>query len=147
MPEIAPTNAVTRLYEGLDGQDWVARHGAAFVAIHAEDVVVEARSHAGERYRVDGRDAAMQEARSLSDVGVRHVTMEPLDVRGDRLALIRWLNWSDDNHHGGGPANVDQVGVVEINPGGKVQRVVIFDAEDIELARAELDARAAELRA
>jgi hypothetical protein len=48
-----------------------------------------------------------------------------------------------DTGHGGGVAAVDQVGVVEINGDNKVQRVVTCDAGDIDLARAELDARAA----
>lgn len=140
-----PVNAVTLLYEVAQGRDWADHTFDDFAAIHAEDVVVEARTHAGERYRVEGRDAAMTEARSLSDVGLVHITMEPLDVRGDRLALIRWFNWSDDTDHGGGPANVDQVGVAELNDDGLVQHVVIFDAEDLDLARAELEARASAL--
>ena len=139
------TNAVTRLYACAQGRDWVETSFDAFADIHAADVVVEARTHAGQRYEVRGRDEAMREARSLSDVGLRHVTMEPLEVRGDRLALIRWLNWSDDTDLGGGPANVDQVGVAELDEVGKVRRVVIFDMEDLELARAEPDARAATL--
>jgi len=135
-------NAVTRLYQPLQGHDWVTRHWEEFVSVHAEDVVVEARTPAGLRYRVQGRDAVLAEARSLSEVGLHHLTMEPLDVRGDRLALIRWVNWEAETEHGGGPASVEQVVVVEADDGGRVSVVVIFDPGAEDLARAELEARA-----
>jgi hypothetical protein len=140
-------NAVTRLYETAQGRDWVLQHWDAFVSIHAVDVVVEARSAAGERYRVQGRDATMAEARSLSDVGLHHLTMEPIAVRGDRLALIRWVNWANTTEHGGGPATVEQIAVAETDADGKVAMVVIFEPEDIELALAELETRAEALGA
>lgn len=140
-------NAVTRLYRQSQGRDWVSHQWDRFVSIHAEDVVVEARTPVGERYRVQGRDAAMAEARSLSDVGLRHLTMEPVAVRGDRLALIRWENWADETEHGGGPATVEQIVVVETDTDGRVTMVVIFEADDVELAMAELEARAETLAA
>jgi hypothetical protein len=142
MPQNAPRNAVTRLYEPAQGRDWVAHHWHAFVAIHADDVVVEARTTAGQRYRVQGREAATTEARSLSDVGLHHLTMEPLAVHGERLALIRWVNWADETEHGGGPASVEQVVVVEANADGRVASVVIFEPDDAALAEAEFARRA-----
>ena len=140
MTDAVPRNAVTRLYEAPQGRDWVAQHWDEFVDIHAEDVVVEARNSAGQRYVVSGRDAAVAEARSLSDVGLRHLTMEPLAVRGDHLAAIRWTNWVEETDVGGGAAAVDQFGVVTTNSDGKVCSVTIF--EDAASALAELDARA-----
>lgn len=141
MSDFAPANAVTRLYEGAQGRDWVAGHWEEFVAIHASDVIVEARTAAGQRYQVQGRDAAVAEARSLSEVGLRHLTMEPLAVHGDRLALIRWVNWADETEHGGGPASVEQVVVVEADADGDVASVVIFEPDDAELAWAEFERR------
>jgi hypothetical protein len=138
----APSNAVTRLYGPAQGRDWVTRHWDEFVAIHALDVVVEARTAVGQRYRVRGRDAAVSEARSLSDVGLKHLTMEPLSVHGDRLALIRWVNWTDETEHGGGPASVEQVVVVEADADGRVAEVLIFEPDDAALAEAEFARRA-----
>ena len=138
MPE-APENSVTRLYSGLDGRDWVAQHWDEFVGVHAEEVVVEARTDAGMRYRVLGRDEAVAEARSLSDVGLRHLRMEPLAVRGDHLAAIRWVNWADETDHGGGLATVDQYCVVATDHEDRVCLVLIF--EDEASAVAELDRR------
>jgi hypothetical protein len=143
MSELAPSNAVTRLYETAQGRDWVLHQWDEFVAIHAPDVVVEARSGAGQRYEVRGRDAAVSEARSLSDVGLRHLAMEPLAVHGERLALIRWVNWTDETDYGGGPASVEQVVVVEADGDGKVAQVVIFEPDDAALAEAEFARRAA----
>jgi hypothetical protein len=121
----------------------VSQRWHEFVAIHAENVLVEARTGAGQRYQVRGRDAVVAEARSLSDVGLRHLTMEPLAVHGDRLALIRWVNWTDETEHGGGPASLEQIAVVETDVRGKVAVVVIFEPDGLDLATAELAARAA----
>ena len=140
--DASPSNEVTRLYEPAQGRDWVANHWDDFVAIHAEDVVVESRSREGQRYLAIGIDNAMAEARSLTDVGLPHITMEPLAVRGDRLALIRWVNWADETEHGGGPATVEEIGLVEANGDGKVCVVTIFDPDDMDLALTELESRA-----
>jgi len=136
----AVENAVTRLYQHVQGDDWVARHWDDFVAIHAPDVVVESRTAGATVYRVRGREQAVAEARSLSDMGLTSVTTEPLAVRGERLAMIRWVNYADETPDGGGPAMVEQVGVVEANEDGQVASVTIFPTA--ELARAELDRRA-----
>jgi hypothetical protein len=132
-----PENAVTRLYEPLQGRDWVTHHWDDFAAIHSSEVVVEARSGAGQRYVALGRENALAEARSLTDVGLPHIRMEPLAVRGDHLALIRWVNWTDETEHGGGPAAVVEVGVVETDDDGKVCSVTIFDDEEGGLAELE----------
>ncbi len=134
-------NAVTRLYEGVGGPDWVAHNWDGFVAVHADDVVVEARTKEGLRYQVTGRDAAMAEARSLSDVGLRDLTMQPLAVRGRHLALIRWVNTGDHADHGGGPADVEQLAVTQVDASGHVEMVVIFEPDDIHAAMVELGAR------
>ena len=139
----APSNEITRLYAMAQGRDWVSRHWDEFVAIHAEGVVVEARTEAGQRYQVRGRDQVVAEARSMSDVGLRHITMEPLAVHGERVALIRWVSWTDETDYGGGPASVEQVVVVEGDDDGKVASVVIFEATHTALAWAEFEARAA----
>ena len=120
----------------------MAQHWEEFVDIHADDVVVEARSRAGQRYVAIGLENAMAEARSLTDVGLPHMRMEPLAVRGDRLALIRWVNWADETDHGGGQATVEEIGVIETNAHGKVCIVTIFDPNDVDLALAELESRA-----
>lgn len=140
--DAAPSNDVTRLYERPQGRNWVANHWDDFVAIHADDVVVESRSDAGQRYVAIGLENAMAEARSLTDVGLPHIRMEPLAVRGDRVALIKWVNWTDETDHGGGPATVEEIAVVEANDHGRVCVVTIFGPEDIDLALAELEDRA-----
>ena len=127
-------NAVTRLYEVAQGRDWIAHHWEDFVAIHAPDVVVESRSSAGQRYIALGLENALAEARSLTDVGLPHITMEPIAVRGDHAAVIRWINWCDETEQGGGPATVDEVAVVEANDDGKVWRVTMYDSTEAALA-------------
>jgi hypothetical protein len=68
--------------------------------------------------------------------------MEPLAVHGDRLALIRWVNWADETELGGGPASVEQVVVVEADDDGKVASVLIFEPDDTAVAEAEFIRRA-----
>ena len=130
---------MTRLYATISGDDWWERHGADFVAIHAEDVVVEARTAAGERYRVVGRDAAMEEARSLYDVGLHGVTVTPVEVRGDDLALILFTNYAEETGHGGGAAVVEQLCVCRANTDGLISLVVIYEDTDMALAVRHLD--------
>ena len=134
-----PENAVTLLYADLEGDDWVDRHWERFVARHAEDVVVESRSSEGERYRMVGRDETTQEAKSLYDVGLRRLTVTPIAVRGDQLALIRFTNFAESTEDGGGPAVVEQVCVCQTNAQGLISLVVIFEDADMELALRELD--------
>jgi class 3 adenylate cyclase/ketosteroid isomerase-like protein len=137
---VAVENAVTRLYAGLDGERWVERHLDQFVAIHDPDVVVEARSTAGERYRTEGRDLSMAEAGSLYEVGLTRLTAEALAVRGERLALMRFVNTRQESEHGG-PADVEQICVTETNEAGLLSRIVIFEPQDLTEAFRELDER------
>ncbi len=87
----------------------------------------------------------MAEARSLYDVGLTHMTVEPLEVRGERVALVRFLNTGGHAEHGGGTADVEQLAVCEANDAGLVSRVVIFEPHDHSSAITELDARSVAL--
>jgi ketosteroid isomerase-like protein len=136
-------NALTRRVVAIGGPRWIDRNWDAFVANHAEDVVVEARTSAGERYRFVGLEDSMREARSLYEMGLTFLGVEPLAVRGDRLALIHFLNRAESTEHGGGQADISQFALMEANHAGLISHVVIFD--DIRPAVAELTTRHAAL--
>ncbi|MEL7158148.1 MAG: hypothetical protein AAFN30_16335, partial [Actinomycetota bacterium] len=80
-----------------------------------------------------GRDAMLEMTHSVLATGFRYIEPVAVDRRGDRLALVR---------SGMATAAGDRVvllGVCRTDSGGRLDRLVFFDEDDLASARAELD--------
>jgi hypothetical protein len=69
-----------------------------------------------------------------------HFERSLLATRGDRLALVRQSCRFQDG--AAGPAESTAVVILEVAEDGRVLRDISFDSDDLDAARAELDARA-----
>ena len=116
---------------------FAARDWDAYAEILSDDVCIDDRRHvvnAGVRH---GRDAEIANVRALADIGVRSATSTVIAVRGGRLFLGRlcvWGGWSDSEAS-------ETLCVLEINAENQIVARVLFDADDIDAAFTEFDAR------
>ena len=84
-----------------------------------------------------GRDAAIEDLRVAADIGLAaNITSDIFATRGDRLILTRF-GVSSRAHS----ATQDVLQVVEHNAEEQIAAAVVFDADDIDAAFEELDAR------
>jgi DNA-binding SARP family transcriptional activator len=86
-----------------------------------------------------GRAAEIENLKVMADVGVVNMRSTTIATRGERLALRR-LRFSDENQV---PESflVELLGIVEIDTANQLSTHVVFDADDIDAALEELDAR------
>ncbi len=116
---------------------FAARDWDAYAEILSDDVCIEDRRHvvnAGVRH---GREAEIANVRALAAIGVRSATSTVIAVRGGRLFLGRllvWGGWSDSEAS-------ETLCVLEINAENQIVARVLFDADDVDAAFTELDAR------
>ncbi|MGH7788431.1 MAG: nuclear transport factor 2 family protein, partial [Candidatus Binatia bacterium] len=140
-PSAAPpqlfANAATGFNQRL-GHAWAARDWGAVSALHASTVHMEDRRRLMQM-RVTADDA-MTQLRVLFDVPGSRFVITPLATRGERLALSRLL-FEGNVDAGGGPLAIDYLALDEVDAAGRSSQVVLFDADDLAAAYAELDAR------
>lgn len=86
-----------------------------------------------------GRDAGIANMRAVADLGIANVELAAVATRGERLVLVRSI-FSFRDHDSEAFRN-EQLDVGEINADGRLVANVSFDADDIDGAFAELDAR------
>ena len=113
---------------------FAARDWDAYAEILSDDVCIDDRRHvvnAGVRH---GRDAEIASQRAVADVGVTHFTSTVIAIRGGRLALGRYSVFD-------GWSGSQVLCVSEINAENQIVARVAFDADDIDAAFDELDAR------
>ena len=109
----------------------------AYAEILSDDVCIDDHRHvvnAGVRH---GRDAEIANVRALADIGIRSATSTVIAVRGGRLFLGRFGvlgGWSQSEAS-------ETLSVLEINAENQIVARVLFDADDIDAAFKELDAR------
>lgn len=131
--ENAAIRAERRLFDHSGAGDW-----ATIAEILGPDSFVEDRRRVVNVGFWDGRDAVMANMRALAE-GLAQVALSVIATRGDRLALARIRSFNPDSRHGG--FAVEMLGIVEIDTGGRIAAHIFFDAEDIDSAFEELDAR------
>ncbi len=85
------------------------------------------------------RDRCVEFTRQLGDMRSARLESEVLATRGDRLALLRFRVEVADGEIG--PSELESLNLLEMNESGEVATWVRFDAEDLDAAYAELDAR------
>ncbi len=86
-----------------------------------------------------GRDALIEDLRAVTDVEITNATSDAIATRGGRLALAR-ARYSR-GHGEPDPFHVDFLQLVEIDAEDRITAFIAFDANDIDAAFGELDAR------
>nr|WP_096441155.1 BTAD domain-containing putative transcriptional regulator [Mycobacterium shigaense] len=132
--ENAATRAADRLIAHFTAQDWdaIARTFAADFSSDDRRRVVGA----GIRH---GRDLEVADLRSIAGVGITNITSTVIAIRGERLVLTYGYLSSPNQEHEA--FFTDTVTVIEIDSKEKIIGLVSFDADDVDAAFAELDAR------
>jgi class 3 adenylate cyclase/tetratricopeptide (TPR) repeat protein len=110
----------------------------AFDAMIADGSTFEDR-RAGLRTLIQGRAERRAHVEAIRRIGVTRVVPEILEVRGEHIALARV-------HVGGANSEfaAELLALVEIDERGLIMREFMFDPDDLDAARAELDALDAE---
>lgn len=131
--ENAASRAEHRLFDHSSTQDW-----AAIAEILAPDSFVDDRRRVVNVGFWDGRDAVMANMRALAE-GLAQVSLTVIATRGKRLSLARVRSFNPDSRREG--FAVELLGIAEIDTDGRIAAHVFFDADDIDAAFEELDAR------
>ncbi|ORB11177.1 BTAD domain-containing putative transcriptional regulator [Mycobacterium noviomagense] len=84
-----------------------------------------------------GRDAEITNMRSFAEIGILNIAPTAIATRAERLVLCRHCvsfgDWAEPSS--------DVTGVVQVNADNQISAHVMFDADDLEAAVAELDSR------
>lgn len=126
------TLLIQRFYPNFAVRDWKTIAEAA-----ADDYYIDDRRrtvNTGIRY---GRDAGIQELQATAEVGFSIIMSDALATRGERLVLTRVQASGPDPE----AVHNDALNVIEIDSDEKVVAAVVFDADDLDAAIVELDAR------
>jgi hypothetical protein len=102
----------------------------------ATDILTDDRRRlvgAGPRH---GRDAAIADMRVIVDVGVEDISTSVIATRGEHLTLLRTRSMDRDHE-----AVNEVLGVTETVADDRIAAQISFDADDFDVAIAELDAR------
>ena len=133
-------NAATRAL--AHGQDaWEAHDWGRFAAL-----LSPAFFHADRRTLVQlelDREQYLDSIRPFFEMTTSAPTMEVLATRGNSLVMVRAMvrTGRQDTPDLVGPSEIEFIGVIEVDGAGKNIAMVQFDADDLDAAYAELDAR------
>jgi class 3 adenylate cyclase/GNAT superfamily N-acetyltransferase/ketosteroid isomerase-like protein len=130
--ENAATRASGRVYAA-----WAARDWEAFAALYAPGYRIVDRQRLVQLE--SERDAWLASYRRIFEMGSSRLTQQVLATRGERLALIR-VGWQGTDHSIG-QSEIDWLLVVEVDDRGELAAQTVFDADALDAAYAELDAR------
>lgn len=128
-------NAASQMYERFN-RYFAERDWDALPELMARDISMDDRRHVVNAGVRRGRDAAMAETQAVADVGTPRMSSTAIAIRGDRLVLLRTRAGGRDP----GSFHTDALHIMEIAD-GCITAYVAFDADDIDAAFAELDAR------
>ncbi len=116
-----------RFIQCLVAGDW-----SGIARMYAEDIYTDDRRRVVNAGVLRGRDANLASWRAFTELSIMDLMATPLATRGERLALL----------HINSPATqTDVLAVSEVDTGNRVRAVVVFDADDLDNALAELDRR------
>lgn len=131
-------NAAIRVYERIRAcmasRDW-----SVMASLLARDISTEDRRRVVNSGLRQGRDAVLAEISAMVDIGVEHVTSQPIATRGEHLFLSRSQSWGRDRRPEA--FHTDLLEIIEINAENLIVGRVVLDVEDVDAAFDELDAR------
>ncbi|BBZ14762.1 BTAD domain-containing putative transcriptional regulator [Mycobacterium branderi] len=123
-----------RFFEYFAARDW-----DAIATTLAENVSHDDRRHVVNAGVLHGRDAQIANLRAIAEVGVANFSSTAIAIRGACLALVRTR--SSGQEQGLAAILTEEIGLVEINRDNRMTAYIAFDANDIDAAFKELDAR------
>ncbi|MFI5315625.1 MAG: nuclear transport factor 2 family protein [Myxococcota bacterium] len=130
------SNAATRTVERME-RAWAERDWPAVAAMSAPGFRMD------DRRAVVGLPLAGQDfqvnLRRMFDMPASRWLLAPMATRGESFALFH--SRLTGEARGGGPVEFEHLSLVELDPGGQYLALVVFDAEDVDGAYAELDRR------
>jgi hypothetical protein len=130
-----PTNAAVRHFQRLS--DLLSSgHAEDIRSIVSADAATDDRRR-GMRHLEVGRDAVVEGFMATARVGARHIDIEPIAVRGVRLALLR-------TRYVGSWFEIEHLTIIALDAAGDGRLAVLFDLDDMAAALAELDRLARE---
>ncbi|MEZ0350608.1 BTAD domain-containing putative transcriptional regulator [Mycobacterium sp. pR1184] len=133
-PENAASQVAERFLARFAAHDWDALAG-----LIADDFFTEDRRRLVGVAARRGREAEIASMRVVAELGGTNMTSTVVATRGTRLILtrLRYADWDQAP----GAFHTDVLDVIEIDADDRISRRIVFDADDIEGALAELDAR------
>lgn len=132
--ENAASIALALFQHCFSAQDW-----DAIAETVTPEFLIDDRRRAINSGVEHGRDAVIKLMRKTTDSGTTHVESTTVATRGTRLLLAR-ASYSG-REQGPEPFQTELLSVVEADGGGKLAAQVIFDADDVDGAFAELEKR------
>lgn len=136
-PTTELVNAAARVAEKFLAH-YAVRDWKAMAELLAEDVFSDDRRRVVNAGVRRGRDAELANWRATSEVWSTHVA-STVAIRGERLALFR--NAFTNHDKASTAYSAAAFAVVEINDNNRVAGYVVFEADELDAAIAELDAR------
>ena len=132
--ENAATGVQRRLESYFAARDWDAM-AETLVA----DISMDDRRRVVGAGRRQGRDAVIAELSALAEMGVTSMTPDLIAIRGGHLVLSRVRASGRDQRPDA--FRTDVLDVLDVDADGLVVARVVFDADDLDAAFEELDAR------
>src|SRR6202012_5209918 len=130
--ENAASRALDRLYEYFRTRNW-----AALAEILTDHSVVDDRHDVVNSGFWDGRDTVIANLQALADAAPTTSTV--IATRGERLALSRMRSPNRNPQYG--DFSSDMLVIAEIDADHRIAAQLAFDADDVDAAFEELDAR------
>jgi len=131
-------NAASRTYERLQAC-FLARDWDVLTEMLAADVCSDDRRRGVNAGMRRGREAAIQDARAMTDLWITNVTSTVIATRGERLVLMRARYLG--RNQGSEAFYTDVLNLIEIDADGRINARISFDANDVDAAFQELDAQ------
>jgi hypothetical protein len=131
-------NTASRVFERFEAH-FAARDWTAMAEILAEDMCNDDRRRVVGAGVQRGRDTDIAHMRAIADVGAKTITSTVIATRGERLVLRRLLFSGEDQ--GPDAFQAELLGIVEIDADERIAARLSFDADDLDAAFEELDAR------
>ncbi|MEB4211376.1 BTAD domain-containing putative transcriptional regulator [Mycobacterium sp. 94-17] len=137
-PPIQLENAASRVFERYLAH-YVARNWNAVSEMLADDILNDDRRRVVNAGVLHRRDATMASMQAVAAFGLSAIRPIVIATRGERLSLTRehWLVGDQQS----GTFSAELLGIVEIDADERIVARVVFDADDIDAAFGELDAR------
>jgi tetratricopeptide (TPR) repeat protein len=137
-PDPRLENAASQVFDSFRAF-FAARDWTAMAEILAEDMCNDDRRPVVGAEVLHGRDTDIAHMRAIADVGAKAIASTVIATRGERLVLSRIRFFGEDQRPDA--FHTEILGIVEIDADERILVRLSFDADDLDAAFEELDAR------
>ena len=131
-------NAASRLHDRINAS-FASRDWDAIAAMVHPDICSDDRRRVVNSGLRQGRAALIAELSSIAEVGIAELSSQVIATRGERLALSR--TQASQNLRTPEAFSADLIDLIEIDADGLGIGRLVFDADDVDAALAELESR------